>query len=132
MKLTRLQQLGLLNKKADEADIRQVELGVGKIPEDFQQFLDNCNGLYLNNGTKLYSTSEIVERNKTFEVDKYAPGYLMIGDDSGGLAILIPKNTKDGMSNVYVVDQGVLDADYMKLVSEGLIDWIENGCKLPE
>ncbi len=56
----------------------------------------------------------------------------MIGDDSGGLAILISKNTKDAKSNVYVVDQGVLDADYMKLVSEDLIYWIENGCKLPE
>lgn len=128
MNLHRIMQYGSLNQKASHAEINQVGNVMGVISPELQLFWEKSNGLYLNTGLKLYSTGEILERNETFEVKKYAPGYLMIGDDSGGLGILISTTTTK--SPVYVVDQGVLDPDYMKQVGNSLTKWIEDGCPL--
>lgn len=55
----------------------------------------------------LYGAKDIEERNTTYEVQAYVPGWIAIGDDSGGQAILMKL---DGSHGVYFCDHGALDA----------------------
>ncbi|SFO31678.1 hypothetical protein SAMN05444065_112131 [Pseudomonas syringae] len=57
----------------------------------------------------MYSTDQIGERNKTYEIDKNFPDYISIGDDSGGGLILIPKQDSkkfyfSGSGNPFIDD----------------------------
>lgn len=65
--------------------------------------MEKNNGALLNDQILIYSTDDIVERNSTFEIDEYFKKMIAIGDDSGGRAILIKKNGKDGF---FLVDTG--------------------------
>ncbi|MNR43722.1 hypothetical protein D3C85_1623750 [compost metagenome] len=57
---------------------------------------------------------------------KYAPGYLSIGDDSGGRSIMIPLTS----NGVFLVDQGSMVPDDFERVSISITDWITGGCAL--
>ncbi|PHV12240.1 SMI1/KNR4 family protein [Chitinimonas sp. BJB300] len=116
-----------INKGATQNELISLEVQLGNsIPSEYRTLLENANGFALKNGLIVYPTAEIFERNETFEVTEYAPGYLAIGDDSGGRAILI---SIEG-NGVYLVDQGSMDPDEFELLSPTLSDWILQGCKL--
>ncbi len=76
----------------------------------------------LDSGVKLYSTGEVGERNATFEVAKYLPSYVAIGDDSGGNAFVMSVSPQDRI--VYVVGQGVMDSRYMRTVADDIPAWL--------
>lgn len=97
-----------------------------ELPDTYVKILKSANGFSLKSGVIIYSSDELVERNKTFEVEKYAPGYLAIGDDSGGRSILIPLTG----AGVFLVDQGSMDPDDFESISISLTDWIAGGCAL--
>lgn len=97
-----------------------------QLPENDALILRLANGFVLENGVVIYSSDEVVERNETFEVAKYAPNFFAIGDDSGGRSILIPF---DGLG-VYLVDQGSMKFDDFKMIGGALAKWIEQGCLL--
>ena len=61
------------------------------------------NGALLDDQVLIYSTEEIVERNRTYEVDKDFPGQLLVGDDSGGRLVLIDRSVED---KFYLIDSG--------------------------
>jgi len=63
----------------------------------------SSNGGELTQNLKIYSTSEIIERNKTYEIDIYFPECVLIGDDSGG-RLIITKKTDDNI--FYFIDAG--------------------------
>lgn len=46
-------------------------------------------GLLLDDGTRIYGPDEIAERNETFQVAEYSPGWALVGDDSGGTGYLV-------------------------------------------
>jgi hypothetical protein len=107
--------------------IDELEVSLGrKLPDYYKKLLLEINGFILENGITIYSSKDLYERNQTFEVDEYAPGYLLIGDDSGGLAILI------NMENyaLYIVDQGIMDPDEMEKISNSLEEWIDGVCPM--
>lgn len=109
------------------SSVRLVELQGGfhvQLPDAYVQMFNSADGFSLQNGVILYSSSELVERNKTLEVDKYASAYLAIGDDSGGRSIMLPLAGK----GVYLVDQGSMDSDEFKRIGMSLTDWITDGC----
>jgi hypothetical protein len=77
--------------------------GVEKITRTAQQlslnpgswisrFWSLCDGAMIEDLVKIYSTDEIAERQQTYEIAEYFPGYLMIGDDSGGRLILVDRS----------------------------------------
>lgn len=100
----------------------EADLGF-ELPNDYKALLLQANGLVLSSGIVLYSIEDLVERNLTFEVFDYAPGYLAIGDDSGGRALLIDYST----GSVYLIDQGTMDPDEKVLVNNSIPDWIKSG-----
>ncbi len=93
------------------------------LQEQHASVLCEANGFLLDNGTKLYSTEELSERNKTFEVEKYLAGFLAIGDDSGGNAFVVPVGKDD--ARVFSVGIGVMDARYLGLVAQDINAWLE-------
>ncbi|MCJ8207431.1 SMI1/KNR4 family protein [Pseudomonas sp. RGM2987] len=105
----------------------QIKFNVS-FPSDYVSLLKWRNGFSLNNGLFIYSSDELVERNAAFEVDRYASGYLAIGDDSGGRSIMIPLIGE----GVYVVDQGSMDPDDFEKISTSLANWVAKGCALGE
>lgn len=46
-------------------------------------------GLHLPDGTAVYGPHSLAERNTTFEVARYAPGWVLVGDDGGGRGLLM-------------------------------------------
>ncbi|WP_086929577.1 SMI1/KNR4 family protein [Agarilytica rhodophyticola] len=97
-----------------------------KLPSEYIKLLKQADGFFLDNGITVYSSKDICERNETFEVQDYAPGHLAIGDDSGGLSILINLENE----KIFSVDQGSMDVDDMTLIGNSLSNWLLNGCKL--
>lgn len=88
--------------------------------DDIKGFKEKIEDGYLNEeGLKLYSQTQIKERNETFEVEEYLKNFILIGDDSGGLGFLLDKDGK-----VYSCDLGVLDEDDMELQASSLEEFI--------
>lgn len=77
----------------------------------------------------LYGVNHIEERNQTFEVQKYMPGWIAIGDNGGGQAILMKL---DGSDSVYACGHGALGSLPPELIAESLGDWVENRCPMQE
>lgn len=70
---------------------------------------------------------DIYERNETFQVQEYAPGYLAIGDDSAGRSIVLDLKTE----NVLIVDQSSMDPDDMEKIADTIGEWLQSNCRLP-
>jgi hypothetical protein len=87
---------------ADEVDSTCKELGVSS-RHWLRPFWSECNGAMIADRILIYATDQITERNKTYEADKNFPNHVLIGDDSGGKLILIPK---EGSKQFYFLDSG--------------------------
>ncbi len=112
-----------------QGQILYAEKVLGKnLPVDYKKFLLESNGFY-SDEAHLYSTDDIVEHNETYEVGKYCPEYINIGDDGGGGAILL--NVADRVDlKVYMVGHGSMDPKFMDVLGEDFIGWIEKGCPI--
>jgi hypothetical protein len=125
MKLAELSEIFSINTAITSTEIHLLEEQLGfTLPKDYVFLLKEANGFMLKNGVTIYSSTDVFERNETFEVQKYAPNFLAIGDDSGGLSILINLTN----NNVVSVDQGSMDPDDMKILCNSISEWILNGC----
>lgn len=126
MKLTDISGIAA-NAGASEADVLALEklLGV-TLPDGYVSLLMETNGFALNNGVTVYPAEDVLERNETFEVREYAPGFLAIGDDSGGLSILVDLATQE----VFSVDQGSMDPDDMEHLADSIQAWVSGGCNV--
>jgi hypothetical protein len=88
-------------------------------------------GLYLPDGTAIYGPHSIAERNETYEVAEYAPGWVLIGDDGGGLGYLMraaagPARGREA-AEVYRLDLGALSEDVEadgEFVTDDLCGWL--------
>lgn len=116
-----------VNPPASEQAIAEAEFALGKtFPPEYRSLLLAADGFILQTGIGIYGTDEVEERNKTFEVEVYAPGYLAIGDDSGGRVVLLRYED----SGVYLVHQGIMAPQRMKLVANSLTEWVESSCEI--
>lgn len=115
-----------------ENNINDIEKALGiRLPGAYRHFLlraqltgDGVVGGYLH----LYGTGNLLERNTTYEVQKYLPDYISIGDDNGGQAICLHCNDHD--ETVYLTGYGALDTGSMAVLSDNFTDWIQNRCSL--
>ncbi len=90
------------------------------------RFWARYNGALLNDKVLIYSVSDIVERNQTYEIDNNFPRLVLIGDDSGGRLVLIGKAMPE---TFYLIDSGdpfLEDADVFYSIEE-LVDYISGG-----
>ncbi|MGN4125504.1 SMI1/KNR4 family protein [Lysinibacillus sphaericus] len=78
-----------LYEPATVEEIHQVEKELQIVlPKVYKELLSVSNGV-LGNLAHLYSTDELIEMNKTYEVQSYAPGYVSVGNDNGGYHLLM-------------------------------------------
>lgn len=77
----------------------------------------------------LYGKEDIEERNATYEVQLYMPGWVAIGDDSGGAALLM---RLDGSACVYRCDHGGLGSIDPEPVARSFSDWMLRECPLDD
>lgn len=87
------------------------------LPKNYIDLLKICNGLYSNGNLALHEIEILPERNLDYEVESYLPGYFMIGDDSGGQAIVI--NSK---GEIYEVGMGTMDKTDLKKSADSIED----------
>ncbi|MFT4265386.1 MAG: DUF4303 domain-containing protein [Nocardioides sp.] len=90
--------------------------------------------LSLPDGITVYGPDDIEERNETYEVAEYAPGWSLVGDDSGGRGLLMratgpgfdPARGRDA-AEVFLLDLGALREDVPgegEFVTDDLIGWL--------
>ncbi|MEC1180143.1 SMI1/KNR4 family protein [Metasolibacillus meyeri] len=78
-----------LYEPATVGEIQQVEQELQIVlPKVYRELLCVSNGV-LGNLATLYSTEDLVEMNKTYEVQIFAPGYVSVGNDNGGYHLLM-------------------------------------------
>jgi hypothetical protein len=97
------------------------------LPDEYVALLARADGVYTGSFT-LYPSADVPERNRTYEVAVYAPGFLAIGDDARGQAILLRAGRRP--SPVLVVGHGVRTPDNMVTVAASLSEWVRAGCPL--
>jgi hypothetical protein len=110
-----------------ESDIEKVEAWLGAtLPADYVKFLKSHTESIIGEQVCLYSVTSLIERNETYETLAYCPGYLAIGDDSGGRAVIIP--LAKPLEDVYLVDHGYMDLDGFKLLPLPFSEWLRSAC----
>lgn len=84
-----------LNSPASTDQVQQAQsLATIRFPQAYMDLLSLSNGLSSDGCLVLHEIEALPERNTDYDVGEYLPGYFMIGDDSGGQAILINKTAK--------------------------------------
>jgi hypothetical protein len=73
----------------------------------------------------LYGQSCLDERNETYELQSYMPGWFTIGDDGGGVAILM---RLDRSPAVFQCGHGALGSREPELVANSFSEWLANDC----
>ncbi|WP_027631146.1 SMI1/KNR4 family protein [Ruminiclostridium cellobioparum] len=108
----------------NEIDKAEKELFL-KFPKVFRELLHYTNGLVADDGGVIFGTDIIVERNRTYEVDEYAKGYVAVGSSGGGKFYLMPANVD--ATELLQVDCGDMTPKHAKLVSTDFASWINKG-----
>jgi len=98
------------------------------LPDQYLALLRTHGGEFCSDVVRLYDVDELVERNDTLETKKYCPGYLTIGDDSGGRAIVIAFGKSSGP--VLVVGHGDMSPEGFGCVAPDINTWIASGFTL--
>ncbi|MER7167962.1 SMI1/KNR4 family protein [Micromonospora sp. NPDC000207] len=83
-------------------------------------------GVLRDDGVLVYGPHLIGERNATFEVPAYAPGWVLVGDDSGGTGLLMRRHGRDRTS-VWALDLGAISEDVTEdgeFVTDDLVTWL--------
>ena len=120
----------VINSPATPEALRLVERKLNvNLPSDLSDFLLSADGMSAPESILLYSTQDLEERNRTFEVNAYAKGYIAIGDDGGGHLFLM--DLSGGDTGVFMADQGTLQPSRFLRIAESLQDWILSGCPTP-
>jgi len=108
--------------------IKQIEEYFGcSLPASYKTFLEGHTAEFMNDLVVLYQAHQVIEMNETYQTKEYAPGYINIGDDSGGRAFLLKFGEDD--PSVNVVGHGSMDSEYMEFVANKFSEWIKSDCE---
>ena len=124
MNFSTIANLRGLRAGANSSDVSGAEQKLSiRLPSDYIQVLMFSDGCLLENGLSLYPLENLAERNQTHEVFQYTPGYLLIGDDSGGMGVLL--SFEASPKSVYASGIGDLSPSGFKVIAsshQALID----------
>jgi len=99
------------------------------LPAPYRTFLLHNDERIRGDRLLLYPAEHILERNTTFEVQQYAPGYLAVGDNSGGSLVLI--RLADPAAAPFLIDAGALGfPEMLHPLARSWVDWESNGFPL--
>ena len=115
-----------LYEPATKEEVIKVDAEFGfKLPNEYKEFLFGTNGLSTKATISIFGTEDIIERNRTYEVQEYAEGYVAIGLSDGDDFLLMhaDENTKE----VIRVDCGDMNPINSEPFAEDFIEWVNNG-----
>lgn len=102
----RLAALYTLNEGLDADVVRAAAAALPfRLPADYARFLTLSNGLYSGDRLVLLELEDLAGRNQDYEIQRWLPGHVMIGDDSGGTAILMTE------TGAVILESGMGDLD---------------------
>jgi hypothetical protein len=108
-------------------DLAEAEMRLGlSLPNALIGALSEVNGWTDDSGVHVYSTLDLPERNATWEIAEYAPGFVAVADDGGGRIALMSSSSEN--ESVYVTDAGDLDPSVFLLAAATFQEWISSGC----
>ena len=113
-------------KQLNMKSLAEIESWLGQpLPEPYRNFLaaTALSFLAANDRTLVYGCDALVERNETYESQAYCPGHLMVGDDSGGAALVM--SLADG--SIHQVGLGSMTPDCFELISGSFDKWAAAG-----
>ena len=114
-----LEVLYTLNNPATSQAIKMLPVEWHILYPSYLQFLELSNGLFGDEIT-LLEAEDIQQRNIEYEVKEYLPNFLMIGDNGGGVAILMDNKNQ----NIFAVGMGVMSEDSLEKISSSLEDFL--------
>jgi hypothetical protein len=99
-------------------------------PVEYINLLRCSNGFFVPNVASLllYSVDELLERNETYEVQEYLPGWIMIGDDGGGQGIFI--HHRDTNAQPFINGMGSMLITDAQSLAGSLSQWISKCCSI--
>jgi len=101
----------------------------GLLPSYYHRFLLDHPAGISTNLVVLYELEAVIERNDTYQTKEYCPGYITIGDDSGGRAVVV--SLQDEAGAVFLVDHGCMTPDGFEPIAPSFRPWLDQGCPLP-
>lgn len=112
-----------------QAQIAEVERWLGTaLPIEYVIFLRSHEEDLIGEQVFLYPAELLIERNETYETKLYCPGYLAIGDDSGGRAVVIPMGQPLG--KVYLVGHGTMSPSDFEPLPMSFSAWVKEECPI--
>ncbi|MBU3107983.1 SMI1/KNR4 family protein [Clostridium gasigenes] len=115
-----------LYEPATKEEVIKIEEEFGfKLPNEYKDFLAVTNGLLTNGTISIFGADNILERNRTYEVQVYAEGYVAIGLRDGDDFLLM--HTEETAKEVISVDCGDMNPINAEPFAEDFIEWINNG-----
>jgi hypothetical protein len=98
------------------------------LPAYYAAFLEDWEEGLRGGQVLLYDADSLMERNATYETQLSCPGYLTIGDDSGGRAVMLALDGGDRA--VYLVGHGSMQRDDFELAADDFASWLAADCPL--
>ena len=88
-------------------------------------FVEMHGGSLVGERCTIYAPAELRERNECYETRQYCPGWITVGDDGGGRAVMVSPSLEP--SGVFVVDHGAMTEECFLQVADGLSEWAKQG-----
>ncbi|UQV43280.1 SMI1/KNR4 family protein [Janthinobacterium lividum] len=108
-------------------DAFQQSLG-RSLPTYYLSFLQDGQEGVRGEQVLLYGADSLMERNATYDTALSCPGYITIGDDSGGRAVML---ALDGAERaVYLVGHGSMQREDFELAADDFASWLATDCPL--
>lgn len=101
-----------------------------ELPAGYADFVAGRAGGPRDDGLLLYGLEDLAERNATFDVQACLPGFVLIGDDSGGQCFLL-KGAASLDGRVFCSGLGSLCEEDLAVVAESFSVWSQGGFPLP-
>lgn len=96
-----------------------------KLPDNFIDFFRKANGSEINKSQDyivLWPIRDIIDLNKKYNVELFAPGFFIFGSDGGGTAYAIEKDS----GNVYDIPFIGMSKDDAVLKNKSFLDFINS------
>src|SRR5688572_7832245 len=108
---------------AEQIEMLASALGL-QLPDEYRALLAEASGVSAKL-VQIYPAEDVLERNTTYEVANYSPGYFVIGTVNDFPVLL----RAGKLSPVFENDWGAMSPEIMKELAPSLAAWIEAGCR---
>jgi hypothetical protein len=120
---TELATIVEMHAPASAKAIAQAQAVIGcTFPHAYIDLLTCSDGFFVPPVLMVYETSGIPERNTTYEVDLCLPGWLLIGDDSGGRGIFL--DCTDQVGTIYIEHLGSMFRSEARVLASHIPEWM--------